>query len=272
MKKWIAFTIVLVYSFSLLAGCSGGDSSSANNSNSNGGSGSTSSGNDNSASTPSTSDSGGSGNSAPANTPTPAYIPVERTVEVPDKPLDLSDDSIYFVVIDGVKFDLMDIRVKDFLDAGFFLDEDEDDEDYFDENTLVEANSTIGSTLIGTYLYKGDTYNYIFIVPVNLSDQKVPVKDCEIQQLMFNIRDSSAFDIYTVCNLSLGCTEEEVIGVFGDDYGELSDVVLTYSDDTGAFLDRYFSFYKNADGIIYEIQIFTNKRIIEDWEKNMFPR
>ena len=31
----------------------------------------------------------------------------------------------------------MDITVKDFLNAGFYLDQDEDDADYyFDENTL----------------------------------------------------------------------------------------------------------------------------------------
>ena len=77
-----------------------------------------------------------------------------QNIEIPDSPLDFSNYSIYYVLINDKKINLVDATVKTFLDAGFYLDEDKDDEDFFDENTLVEPNSNIGSTFVGTSFYK----------------------------------------------------------------------------------------------------------------------
>ena len=89
MKKWLALALFLALSLSLLAGCGGSsnDGSSSNNSNSTGNSVSSSS----------------SGAGKPGSTHNPANNP-PRVVEVPSRPVDLSDDSIYFVVIDGAKY------------------------------------------------------------------------------------------------------------------------------------------------------------------------
>ena len=258
MKKGMAFALILMLSLSLLAGCSGG-----------GGSNNVS---ENTAATI-TDDSynnndNDSGNeTSPEDSSSAPNTPIRREVEVPDKPLDLSDESIWFVVIDGVRFNLMEITVKDFLDAGFYLEQDEDNADYyFDENTLVEPNSNIGTMLSGTSLYKQGTDGNIYFIPVNRTDHSIPVKDCEIQSVLFNTLSSSALDIYTVCNLSTGSTEEEVFSVFGDDHEDPGDFSLTFAENSGGYLNRYFCFVKNADGIIYEIEIFTNKRVINDWE------
>ena len=278
MKKLITIALILTLTLSLLTACASGSNNSNGSNNSSGSSNSSgsnnSSGNNNTQSGSSNSnepasDSGGSeiSSAPPPGSPSPAYIPIKRDVEVPDNPPDLSDDSTYFVVIDGVRFDLMDITVKDFLNAGFYLDEDEDDENYFNENTPVEPNSNIGSTFAGTSFYKEGTTECIYIIPVNRTDRSIPVKDCEIQQILFNTRSSSKLDIYSICNLSLGSTKEEVISVFGEEY-ESFGPELTYVDpkDAGGYTSRFFCFIKDSDDIIYEIFIDTNKRVKYDWE------
>ena len=131
---------------------------------------------------------------------------------------------------------------------------------------MVEPNSNIGTTFAGTSLYKKGADGNIYFIPVNRTDHNIPVKDCEIQSVLFNTLSSSALDIYTVCNLSTGSTEEEVFSVFGDEHEDLGNVSLTFVENLGGYLDRYFCFVKNEDGIIYEIEIFTNKRVIYDWD------
>ena len=203
MKKTLALVMVLLLTFSLLTACGGGGNTN------------TPSNSGNSA-TPPASDSGGN-SSSPTGTPTSTNPPIKRTVEVPDKPLDLTDDSIYFVKIDGVKINLQEATVQDFLNIGFVFDEDKGDEDYFDENSEVDANSAAYSGYnFGASLYKEGTSAYIEVYAVNLTDHRLPLKDCEIGTVYFDERIGSQFDISTVCNLSYGCTEEEILSVFGD--------------------------------------------------------
>jgi hypothetical protein len=214
MKKIVTLVLALLLTLSLLTACGDG----GNNENNTPGN-SVPINNENS-SIP-TSDS--SGNSTPStstpSTSTPASTnpPVKRTIEVPDKPLDLTDDSIYFVVIDGTKINLKEATVQDFLNIGFVFNEDKDDEDYYDENSIVDANSSSGyGRNFGARLYKGGASAYIEVYAVNLTDRSLPLKDCEIGTVYFDAGIGAAFDISIVCNLSYGCTEEEIHSVFGD--------------------------------------------------------
>ena len=213
MKKIIALELVLLLLLSLLSACGDGGSTPSSTPDNSG---------NNSA--PSASDSGGNDSNPPASTPAATNPPIKRTVEVPDEPLDLTDDSIYFVIIDGVKIILPEATVQDFLNIGFVFDEDKDDEDYYDENSKVAANSAADYGYnFGARLFKEGTKAYIEVYAVNHTDHSLPLKDCEIGTVYFDERIGSAFDISTVCNLSYGCTEEEIMSVLGD----LSDDIFT---------------------------------------------
>ena len=207
MKKVITLGLVLLLLVSLLSACGGGGStpgSTPDNSVNN--------------SAPSASDSGGNDSSPPASTPAATNPPIKRTVEVPDEPLDLTDDSIYFVIIDGVKIILPEATVQDFLNIGFVFGDD------FDENSEVAANSAAYSGFnLGAEMFKEGTQALIYVYAVNTTDHSLPLKDCEIGTVYFDERIGSAFDISTVCNLSYGCTEEEIMSVLGD----LSDDIFT---------------------------------------------
>ena len=214
MKKTVTLVLALLLTLSLLTACGGGgnneNNTPGNNGPSNSENGSTPASDSSGISAPSTS---APSTSAPAST----SPPVKRTVEVPDEPLDMTDDSIYFVIIDGVKIYLHEATVQDFLNIGFVFNEDKGDEDYYDENSEVDANSAAGyGRDFGARLYKAGTSAYIEVYAVNLTDRSLPLKDCEIGTVYFDVRIGSAFDISVVCNLSYGCTEDEIISVFGD--------------------------------------------------------
>ena len=260
MKQILMLALAILLTLSLLTTC-GGNSGNNSGSSAPPASANSSKPSDSSSasSAPPDSANSGSNSSTPANT----FTPPVRVVEVPDEPLDLSDDSIYFISIEGVKFNLIEITVKDLLAAGFYFDEDKEDEDYFDENTEVEPNNYIGSTFSGTELYKEGTKGYIYIMPVNLTDHAIPVKDCEISSLAFDNRSASAFDISTVCNLSVGCALEEVAGVFGEyEVTKEGKPILFFNEGFG-MSGRAFTFTQDEDGKITNIVIETDKSV--DW-------
>jgi len=176
-----------------------------------GGGGTPSSGNNNTTAPPA-SDSGGKSSSAPATAPdnTPTFV--RRPVEIPDEPLDLSDESIYFVIIDGIKFNLLDLTMKDLLDAGFMLPKSND------ENEKIEANESVTSGYL--FLEKKEKGQNIMVDAKNPFENSIPLKDCIIKEFWF---DASSYnlDISIVCNLSLGSTEEDVINVFGEGYSKM---------------------------------------------------
>ena len=269
---WTLLALALILALTLLTACGGGNNNTtpppAADSGSSSGTPASDSGGSSSSTTPPASDSGSSSGSAPASNPGPPFAREIRDVEVPAKPVDLADNSIWFVEIDGVRFNLMDVTVQDFLDAGFYLDE-YDDEDYFDENTAVEPNSTIGGDIVGASFHRAGRDGTIYLIPINRTDHSIPVKDCEIHQILFNTRSSTELNIFTVCNLTVGSSEEDVISVFGEDHEDFGDVSLTYAEHVEQLSNRYFCFIKNADGIIYEIMIDTNKRVIYDWEEDL---
>ena len=178
MKKIFAIALILVLALSLLTAC--GDDGGSNNTPSGG---TTSSNND-------------------PNTPA-------RVIDVPDQPLDLTDDSIYFVIIDGVKYNLYDVTVGDFLKAGFTMK--------YDENKKVDALMVFTDEADNTtnvVLYKG---NHSFSVnPINYTNNMISLKDCNMKGITFSSFPDPQFDISTVCNLSVDCTKEDVQSVFGD--------------------------------------------------------
>ena len=274
MKKIVTLILTLLLTLSLLTACSGGrnesntpsnntpsNSAPSNNENSSTSASDSSANSTPSASTPSTSTPS---SSAPASTTPSASAPAKRTVEVPDEPLSLTDDSIYFVVIDGIKINLKEATVQDFLNIGFVFNEDKDDEDYYDENSIVDANSSSGyGRNFGARLYKGGASAYIEVYAVNLTDRSLPLKDCEIGTVYFDAGIGAAFDISIVCNLSYGCTEEEIHSVFGD----IGDDIFTetaykrnqiryYAEGHGEF---WFIAKDTGSGAFLQIGVHTDK-------------
>jgi len=262
MKKLLAILLVITLALSLLTACGGGGSSSSGNTGSSSSSSSSSS-NTPSSSTPSVSDSGGSSSSSsassstPSGTPATPYVPVEREVEVPASPLDITDESIWYVVLDGVKFNLYDVKVKDFINAGFPLAYSR----Y--ENTKVDAHSDLSNTP----LTKKGTSDQFDIYPINLTGSSIPIEECEIRAIdlgqMTGILNET--DVYIVCNLAIGCTEEEVISVFGDGYDENQYEMwgqLSYGNQTNSQTmahEKLISFILNNDGIVTQISFWMDK-------------
>jgi hypothetical protein len=154
------------------------------------------------------SSSGGGNSATPVSTATTSPA---RTVEIPDQPLDVADQSIYFVTVDGVKYSLIDATVQDFLNGGFTLGQD-------DENREVPPNEGGGleHTYSDVHMYKDDKI-YFSLLTFNPADEPRPLKECSVTS--FVLRQASA-DISTVCNLSVGCSVEDVLGVFGDAFSE----------------------------------------------------
>jgi len=232
MKKMIPLALVLLLTLSLLTACA---------------------------------DSGGSSNNSSTSTPAKTNTPIQRTVEVPDKPLDLTDDSIYFVIIDGVKINLQKATVQDFLDIGFVFNENKDDEGYFDENSMIDANSALDHGFsFGANLYKEGTRSFIEVYAVNLTNRSQPLKDCEIGSVYFDERIGSAFDISTVCNLSYGCTEEEIKSVFGDIADDMfsqtayeNNQIRYYAADHGEF---WFLTKDTGSGVFRQVGVHTAKQ------------
>ena len=269
MKKLVAFTMVLILALSLLAGCGGGSGSSSSGSGSSPSSGSSTASSDGS-STNNANSSGSSRSSSdtgkPGSTHDPANNP-PRKVEPPSQPVDLADDSIYFVIIDGVKYSLFDRTIQDFLDAGYSMSKAED------PNEEVEPSEKSGGSpgsfvRFSTDIYKrsySDSSDYFHLRSYNATDKPLPLKDCSVYEIYFDYDkyaedDDTAISalIYTVGNLAPGCTEEDVISVFGEDYdawmydyGE-----LIYSDRT---LSRSWEFYRDNPGDpVRRIKINTN--------------
>ena len=240
MKKTFSLMPALLLTLALHTACGGG--SAPDNIPSNNGSGA-----------PPASISGGN-NGSSTDTPASANPPQKRIVEVPEKPLDLTDNSIYFVIIDGLKINLQEATVQDFLNIGFVFNEEKDDEDYFDENSEVDANSAAEYGYnFGARLYKEGTKAYIEVYAVNLADHSLPLKDCEISTVYFDERIGSAFDISVACNLSYGCTEEEIKSVFG----EIADDILTQT----AYGRNQIRYYAEGHGEFWFITKDTNSGV-----------
>ena len=121
---------------------------------------------------------------------------------------------------------------------------------------------------MATDIYKlsySDSSDYFQLQSYNATDKVLPMKDCSLYKIRFrydNYADDDAAAIsalvYTVGNLAPGCTEDDVISVFGEDYdtwmydyGE-----LIYSDRT---LSRSWEFYRDEPGgVVRQIVINTD--------------
>jgi len=232
MKKALSLALALLLMLSLLTACGGNTP--------NGGS-----------STPTTPASDKDGTTGK---PDDTLVFVRRAVEVPGATLDLSDDSIYFVIIDGVKLSLPDSTVQDFLNAGFnFENKDED------KNRMVEAG---GSSATGyTLLMKSNTNQTINISAKNCTDKSIPLKDCTVTEVQFGTKtyftgeNSAGLDISVVCNLSAGSTEEDVVSVFGEGYSKMMYASQLNYMLINADAPRGFIFDKDASGNISNIII-----------------
>jgi len=198
------------------------------------------------------------GGSVEENAPAQQDTPVKpaRAVEIPAGPLDLSDDSIYFVIIEGVKYNLLDVTVGDFLANGYSLKE------YDDENRIIEAGKLGGKMLNGLSdldIFKSSTsWECFYVLPINRTDNDIPLKDCTISWIWFQAGNSSDFDISITNNLALGCTEEDVVGVFGDDFEPVNYEqrgVILYNEGTLMNPGRKFHFYGTGSDPVTRIMI-----------------
>ena len=222
MKKLIAIALVMVLAIPLLTACGGGNTSSSGNNTEN----------------PPTSSVGGN-NTAPTNSAAPPDKPA-RVVEIPDKPLDVSDKSLYFAIIDGVKYNLIEATVQDFLDAGFSLGKDED------QNRLIKPDP---DKIQRVQVYKeGLPDVYFEIGPYSDTENGIPLKDCLIDEIV--IRNKNA-DIAIVCNLALGCAEDDLIKCFGEKRMGMYNYVAV---DFGRF------YFEARDGVISGINIAYSAR------------
>ena len=256
MKKLIVCALVMVLALSLLAGCSGGGSNSGGSSNT---PSNNSSSSENNTAPSSSENNSSSGNSSSAAKPGATYDPDKnprRTVEVPDQPVDIADDSIYFVVIDGVTYNLFDnITVQDFLDAGYTAKESVDEE--------VEPGDRGGAYTLYKEGYEKN-YPYFMLSVYNHTDKKIRANACAAYGIQYQFEygqkdpPPEGLLIYTVGNLALGCTKEEVIDVFGNgNFEPVESILLQYADDAW---EREWQFHLDeSSGIVKEIHIQIEK-------------
>ena len=246
MKKILTLMIATIITFSLLTACGGGNSGSGSNT-----SAPPAPANSGSSTPPA---STGSGNSSPAPSNAPAVEAPKferREVDVPGEILKLTDESIYFVNIDGVKYDLLDVTVQDFLNAGFTFDRSS-------ESVDREVEPQKRAALSFTLLTKGSDNQTVNISAKNVTDKALPLKNCKVTGVQFGTstdfggQNSSGLDIALVCNLGIACTEADVLGVFGEDYWRLMyDSELTYNDGSNGF-----SFKKDESGTVFNIELY----------------
>ena len=230
MKKAIALTMLLALMLSLLSAC-GGSSSGGGNST------------DNTAK-PASNNSTTTNNAAAA----PA-----KTVVVPDAPLDIEDRSIYFVVIDGVKYQMLESTVQDFLDNGFTFEVD-------DENQMVEPMDYGGlKENYGSISMLKDGKTYFTISADNYSDNAVPVKECLLTGIFVN---RTYADITFVNNLAIGCTVDDMFSVFGEiesHYSNSNNAAYAYSVGLDDF---YFSEGDYTQGFYFGVDITKEPAVL----------
>jgi len=210
MKKTLTFTLAIVLVLSMLTAC--GDNRGGNN------------------------------NTTPTNSTTSPAKPV-RAVEIPDKILDVSDKSLYFTIVDDVKYNLIEVTVQDFLDAGFSLGKDED------QNRLIKPDP---GKIQRVQMYKeGFPAPYFEIGPYSNTEKGIPLKDCLIDEIVIQNKNA---DIVIVCNLALGCAEEDLIKCFGEKRMGMYSYVAV---DFGSF------YFEARDGVISGINICYGARNYE---------
>ena len=228
MKKILKKMLVLFIIIAALSACGGGNASS-------------------------TADSGTTNDQTDPTTDPSTTAPVftRKPVEVPSSILKLTDDSIYFVIIDGTKFNLVNVTVQDFLNAGFKLAYQSESADRIIE---PQKRAAVGFIL----LTKGKNDQTINISVKNTKETALPLKDCKVTGLQFGTStdfdnsNSSGLDIAVVGNLSIASTEEDVLSVFGTNYWALMyNSELTYEGDS-----KGFSFKKDASGNVANIELY----------------
>ena len=179
---------------------------------------------------PSASSSGGGLSSAPTNTPA---LPA-REFETPDEMLKLTSDGIYYVILAGIQYNLLEATIQNFLDNGFTIDKDDD------VNREVDSGKYGGLRSDGgMFLYQGS--RWVYINPINHTDNKIPLKNCKVSMIF--IEKDFFPDAYIVCNLTFGCSVEDVYSVFGENEH------LLYYEGPGLIEGRGIHFWADASGV-----------------------
>ena len=165
--------------------------------------------------------------------------------------LDLNDKNIYFAIIDGKEFFILERHtVQDLINAGYKADPETD------LGRMVNYGIYVGDELFDIYIkmYKeGGDKVYFRAYPQNPNSDPIPLKDCLIYG--FSCSNSEA-DFSVVGNLKLGDPEQAFRDVFygvepdneGDVPGYKDRRITNYmaSDAYGVFS---FAYSEDADAI-----------------------
>jgi len=206
MKKTSVIALALVLVISLLAACGGDD-----------------------------------GGSAPADVQSdaPAVTGTENGGDAPasaygDK-VDLSDKNIYFAIIDGVKYSIVDnFTLQDLINAGYSAEPDTD----FDR--MVNYGIYVGDELFDVYIkmYKdGVEKVYFRAYPNNPNSDPIPLINCSIYGISFSSKDAN---ISIVGGLRIGDPQQAFRDVF-------SGIEPNNEGEVPGYKDRLITNYMAAD-------------------------
>ena len=200
MKKTLSLVFVLLLALSLLAACSGtgGGSDEKNGDNGNGGS---------------------------------------TAADLGNGKISLDNDSIYYAIVDGVKYDIH-TTVQDILNDGYTVSSTEN------MSQVIDPNKKFSDT----YLRKdGDTH--FAVKPGNRTDKPITKTECTIFSISL-FRDWYE-NVSIIGDLTIGSSREEVEEIFGPGYGGKRDVF-------GEEHRRAFIFEYDDSGVVKNIVLDCN--------------
>ena len=208
----ITITLLIALTFSMLPACSNGGGSGGGDS-----SGSGSSGGDN-GSNNDTSSAGSSGSGG-----------------MVDGVVDLSDDSNYFVIVSGIRYDL-NTTVQDVLNDGYSTR----------KAINLDYEADPGSFVVEQIRFLIDDEVIFAVQAGNRTDNPLPLSQCTLKEM--EIKSEWFTDASSVGGLTFGSSKDDIIALFGEPSQMNSDSVISYSIGDG--LNRTIVFHLDETGIV----------------------
>jgi len=158
--------------------------------------------------------------------------------------IDRTDYRNYFVIVDGKRYDL-DTTLQDILDDGYEVRAG------LDLSREVKPN-----TYYDTVFFIRDGERVFGAQPVNLSDKTLPLSQCTIREYDIKVEWYSNASI--VGGLSLGCSRDDVIAVFGESLNPENETFIFYGSGTSNA--GIFSFFFDESGNMISAHVFFTKK------------
>ena len=182
-----------------------------------------------------------------------------KTVSDSKKGIDLTDNSIYFIIIDGIKYDV-NTTLQDVLDDGYDVLKSVTSK----LNKEVSANQTVWD-LVG--LYKNDNTHFQ-VKLINRSDKQSTWAKCTLYQI--NVYADWYKNISIIGGITFESSMEEIEAVFDGVPGQKSDnpakdghTILSYRTTyaTGKIgtADGSFQFFFDESGKLTSIMMEGNR-------------